>query len=81
VIVAELARRAGWSLNHKMIPEGQEVQVKTINEEDHEQSVRVLNPPLAAVPEPKTEVKTEVPTTAEVKADAVAVSTDKFETQ
>jgi NAD-dependent histone deacetylase SIR2 len=34
-IVVELARRAGWDLKHKMIPEGLTVNVETIDEEDH----------------------------------------------
>ncbi len=32
VIVAELARRAGWTLDHKMIPEGQEAEVGLVGE-------------------------------------------------
>jgi NAD-dependent histone deacetylase SIR2 len=40
VIVAELARRADWSLSHKMIPEGHENEVAAISEADHVYSVK-----------------------------------------
>ncbi|RMZ68891.1 hypothetical protein GMOD_00002779 [Pyrenophora seminiperda CCB06] len=41
VIVAELARRAGWSLEHKMIPEGQAVDVTLTDDVDHISTVKV----------------------------------------
>ena len=41
VIVAELARRAGWDLQHKMMPEGQEAEVGTVDEVEHTFSVKV----------------------------------------
>jgi NAD-dependent histone deacetylase SIR2 len=44
VIVAELARRAGWSLSHSMIPEGHENVVETVNEMDHVYSVKAKGP-------------------------------------
>jgi hypothetical protein len=63
-----------------MIPEGQEIEVKAADEEEHEYTVRVRNPPPAVIPESKTEVKTEITPKADVKADAVAAATDKVET-
>ncbi|KAF2637086.1 SIR2-domain-containing protein [Massarina eburnea CBS 473.64] len=41
IIVAELARRAGWTLKHQMIPEGQEVDVQPADEGKHEFTVKV----------------------------------------
>lgn len=43
-MVAELARRAGWDLKHKMIPEGQEVDVFPIDEVEHKYGVKVRSP-------------------------------------
>lgn len=43
-MVAELARRAGWTLTHKMIPEGQTVDVQLVNDEEHISSVKVRGP-------------------------------------
>ncbi|KAF2255607.1 SIR2-domain-containing protein [Trematosphaeria pertusa] len=43
-VVAELARRAGWDLKHKMIPEGQEVDVFPIDEVEHKYGVKVRSP-------------------------------------
>jgi len=40
VIVAELARRAGWDLQHKMIPEGQTVETRVVDEAEHIISVQ-----------------------------------------
>ncbi|KAF2120802.1 DHS-like NAD/FAD-binding domain-containing protein [Lophiotrema nucula] len=40
-IVAELARRAGWQLNHRMLAEGQQAEVAAIDEVDHVYSVKV----------------------------------------
>lgn len=40
-VVAELARRAGWDLKHKMIPEGQEIDVFPIDENEHRYGVKV----------------------------------------
>jgi NAD-dependent histone deacetylase SIR2 len=39
-VVAELARRAGWDLQHKMIPQGQRIEVSTIDEADHTYRVK-----------------------------------------
>jgi len=48
VIVAELARRAGWTLEHKMIPQGapdgQVNEVQTIDEIEHVYSVKPRGP-------------------------------------
>ncbi|PVI08444.1 SIR2-domain-containing protein [Periconia macrospinosa] len=44
VIVAELARRAGWSLKHKMIPSGQQVDVEGVNDSEHTWRVQVTRP-------------------------------------
>ncbi|CAO2650791.1 Nn.00g020830.m01.CDS01 [Neocucurbitaria sp. VM-36] len=41
VVVAELARRAGWHLTHKMIPEGQTAEVDTVDAYEHTFSVKV----------------------------------------
>ncbi|KAH9865821.1 hypothetical protein J1614_009408 [Plenodomus biglobosus] len=41
VVVAELARRAGWELKHKMIPEGQNIEVELVDEAEHTSAVRV----------------------------------------
>ncbi|KAH7397114.1 DHS-like NAD/FAD-binding domain-containing protein [Pyrenochaeta sp. MPI-SDFR-AT-0127] len=41
VIVAELARRAGWELKHKMIPEGQQMEVNTIDDVEHTFGIKV----------------------------------------
>ncbi|KAJ4367269.1 NAD-dependent histone deacetylase sir2 [Neocucurbitaria cava] len=41
VVVAELAHRAGWVLNHKMIPEGQTAEVGTVDAVEHTFSVKV----------------------------------------
>ena len=57
VIVAELARRAGWTLEHDMLPADQTVDVACINEEDHEYSVKLRN--AKPVVEPQTELKLE----------------------
>lgn len=40
MIVAELARRAGWTLKHKMIPEGHENEIAAVNEIEHVYSVK-----------------------------------------
>lgn len=57
VIVAELARRAGWSLQHEMLPADQTVDVACLDEEDHEYSVKLRN--AQPVVEPQTELKLE----------------------
>ncbi|KAL5113754.1 NAD-dependent histone deacetylase sir2 [Pleosporales sp. CAS-2024a] len=44
VIVAELARRAGWTLKHKMIPQGHDNEVATVNDMDHVYSVKARGP-------------------------------------
>lgn len=44
VIVAELARRAGWDLSHKMIPDGQSVEVTLTDDVDHISTVKVHVP-------------------------------------
>lgn len=44
VIVAELARRAGWELKHKMLPEGHHTQVQPIDEVEHVYSVKSQGP-------------------------------------
>lgn len=44
VVVAELARRAGWQLNHKMIPEGQTVDVTLTDDMDHISTVKAHIP-------------------------------------
>ncbi|KAH7095811.1 DHS-like NAD/FAD-binding domain-containing protein [Paraphoma chrysanthemicola] len=44
VIVAELARRAGWTLKHKMIPEGHENVVEAVDEVEHVYSVKARGP-------------------------------------
>ncbi|KAI4616102.1 hypothetical protein J4E83_006772 [Alternaria metachromatica] len=44
VVVAELARRAGWTLEHKMIPEGQTTEVELTDEVDHISTVKVHVP-------------------------------------
>jgi len=41
VVVAELARRAGWVLDHKMIPHGQVVDVALTDDVDHISTVKV----------------------------------------
>lgn len=41
VVVAELAHRAGWVLNHKMIPEGQTAEIGTVDAIEHTFSVKV----------------------------------------
>ncbi|KAA8625328.1 SIR2 NAD-dependent protein deacetylase SIR2 family [Pyrenophora tritici-repentis] len=41
VVVAELARRAGWVLEHKMIPDVQAVEVALTDEIDHISTVKV----------------------------------------
>ncbi|KAF2131521.1 SIR2-domain-containing protein [Dothidotthia symphoricarpi CBS 119687] len=63
VIVAELARRAGWDLEHKMIPEGQKTEIGTINEEDHTYSVKATGP----VPENNNEIKAQINTESKNK--------------
>ncbi|KAF2856272.1 SIR2-domain-containing protein, partial [Plenodomus tracheiphilus IPT5] len=40
VVVAELARRAGWELQHKMIPEGQSIEVEMLDEAEHTSSIK-----------------------------------------
>ncbi|KAF2869682.1 DHS-like NAD/FAD-binding domain-containing protein [Massariosphaeria phaeospora] len=40
VVVAELARRAGWELKHHMLPEKQEVEVTIINEHEHTHGIK-----------------------------------------
>ncbi|KAF9741047.1 hypothetical protein PMIN02_009007 [Paraphaeosphaeria minitans] len=40
VVVAELARRAGWDLKHTMIPQEQRVEVSIIDEADHAYKVK-----------------------------------------
>lgn len=57
VIVAELARRAGWELKHDMLPADQTVDVVTIDEEEHEYSVKLRN--AAPVVQPQGELKME----------------------
>ncbi|KAF3043496.1 NAD-dependent histone deacetylase sir2 [Didymella heteroderae] len=57
VIVAELARRAGWKLSHDMLPEDQTVDVVSLDEEEHEYSVKLRNS--KPVVEPQTELKLE----------------------
>ncbi|KAF1944537.1 SIR2-domain-containing protein [Clathrospora elynae] len=44
VIVAELARRAGWDLQHKMIPNGQTTEVAITDEVEHISTVKVHIP-------------------------------------
>jgi NAD-dependent histone deacetylase SIR2 len=56
VIVAELARRAGWTLTHKMIPEGHENEVSIVNEIDHVYSVKARGPASQPI---KSEIKHE----------------------
>lgn len=41
VVVAELARRAGWDLKHKMIPEGQQAEVVTVDNYEHTYRVKI----------------------------------------
>jgi len=41
VVVAELARRAGWDFKHVMTPIDQKVDVVLIDELDHRTSVKV----------------------------------------
>lgn len=41
VIVAELARRVGWDLQHKMIPDGQTTKVEIVDDLEHISSVKV----------------------------------------
>jgi NAD-dependent histone deacetylase SIR2 len=69
VIVTELARRAGWTLKHDMLPEDQTVDVAPIDEEEHEYSVRLRNPkPGQNIrPEAKTELKLETATKVELE--------------
>ncbi|KAF3053080.1 NAD-dependent histone deacetylase sir2 [Didymella keratinophila] len=57
VIVTELARRAGWKLNHDMLPEDQTVDVVSLDEEEHEYSVKLRN--AKPVIEPQAELKLE----------------------
>ncbi|KAL1654569.1 NAD-dependent histone deacetylase sir2 [Didymella pomorum] len=57
VIVAELARRAGWELNHDMLPEDQTVDVVSLDEEEHEYSVKLRN--AKPIIEPQAELKLE----------------------
>jgi NAD-dependent histone deacetylase SIR2 len=56
VIVAELARRAGWTLKHKMIPEGHENEVSAVNEIDHVYSIKARGPASQPI---KSEIKHE----------------------
>jgi NAD-dependent histone deacetylase SIR2 len=65
VIVAELARRAGWTLEHDMLPADQTVDVACVNEEDHEYSVKLRN--AKPVVEPQTELKLEALKKAELE--------------
>ncbi|KAF1841188.1 SIR2-domain-containing protein [Cucurbitaria berberidis CBS 394.84] len=44
LVVAELARRAGWDLKHKMMPEGQQADIGIIDDEEHTYSVKVRGP-------------------------------------
>jgi NAD-dependent histone deacetylase SIR2 len=44
VIVAELARRACWKLEHKMIPDGQTTEVAITDDVDHTSTVKVHVP-------------------------------------
>ncbi|KAK1915358.1 hypothetical protein P3342_003167 [Pyrenophora teres f. teres] len=44
VVVAELARRAGWVLEHKMIPDAQAVEVALTDDIDHISTVKVRRP-------------------------------------
>ncbi|CAA9958314.1 nad-dependent histone deacetylase sir2 [Pyrenophora teres f. maculata] len=44
VVVAELARRAGWVLKHKMIPDAQAVEVALTDDIDHISTVKVRRP-------------------------------------
>ncbi|KAF2274572.1 NAD-dependent histone deacetylase SIR2 [Westerdykella ornata] len=43
-IVAELARRAGWELKHRMLPEEQKVDIVPVGEDGHVHSVKVRQP-------------------------------------
>ncbi|KAF1956237.1 SIR2-domain-containing protein [Byssothecium circinans] len=43
-VVAELARRAGWCLNHKMLPKNQQVDVKLVDEIKREYTLTVQSP-------------------------------------
>ncbi|KAF3000232.1 NAD-dependent histone deacetylase sir2 [Curvularia kusanoi] len=70
VIVAELARRAGWTLHHDMLPADQTVDVACINEEDHEYSVKLRN--AKPVVEPQTELKLEALKKVEMGSEAPA---------
>ncbi|OAK98595.1 SIR2-domain-containing protein [Phaeosphaeriaceae sp. SRC1lsM3a] len=54
VIVAELARRAGWILKHKMIPEDHQIEVSAVNEIDHVYSVKARGPASQPI---KSEIK------------------------
>lgn len=54
-IVGELARRAGWTLSHKMLPENQEVNVKPVEDFEATFTVKIRN----GQSSPKTEVKVE----------------------
>lgn len=74
VIVAELARRAGWTLEHDMLPADQTVDVACINEEDHEYSVKLRN--AKPVVEPQTELKLEALKKTELEKDAVGVKSE-----
>ncbi|KAF2733174.1 NAD-dependent histone deacetylase SIR2 [Polyplosphaeria fusca] len=40
-VVAELARRAGWDLSHKMLAEDQQADVESVDEELHTYSVKI----------------------------------------
>jgi NAD-dependent histone deacetylase SIR2 len=73
VIVAELARRAGWTLEHDMLPADQTVDVACVNEEDHEYSVKLRN--AKPVVEPQTELKLEALKKAELES-AVGVKSE-----
>jgi NAD-dependent histone deacetylase SIR2 len=44
VIVAEMARRAGWILDHKMIPDGQTIEAILTDDVDHISTVKVQVP-------------------------------------
>ncbi|KAJ4407568.1 NAD-dependent histone deacetylase sir2 [Didymella pomorum] len=65
VIVAELARRAGWELNHDMLPEDQTVDVVSLDEEEHEYSVKLRN--AKPIIEPQAELKLEAIKKAELE--------------
>ncbi|KAF1930951.1 SIR2-domain-containing protein [Didymella exigua CBS 183.55] len=58
VIVAELARRAGWQLRHDMLPDDQTVDVEPLNEEEHEYSVKLRNAQPVVEPQADVELET-----------------------